>query len=195
MLSFLVGNVVFLTWTQYQAEPSVPSPSDIGFLGIYPFAVAAVISLARDDEGTWARSLWLDGALGAAGRRDGVGGGPEPGAVRIEGDLATVLVGAAFPVADLLLVGMICGLLAVRGLRGGSMWLWLAVGLAAFCVADAVYALRLVSDTYAVGTVLDGLWAVSLMIMALALWRPRATTGDRRHAPRRRSWPFPCSPR
>jgi diguanylate cyclase (GGDEF)-like protein len=94
------------------------------------------------------------------------------------------LVGAAFPVADLLLVAMICGLLAVRGLRGGSMWLWLAGGLTIFCAGDVTYALRLVADTYVVGTVVDALWAVGLAVMALGIWRPeRSRTIDRGRSP------------
>jgi diguanylate cyclase (GGDEF)-like protein len=172
MFSFLVGNVIFVGWTQLQTDPPVPSPADIAYLGIYPFVAAAVICLVRNDEGSLAKSLWLDGALGAGGAATALAAVLSPVLSGIKGDLREVLVGAAFPVADLLLIAMICGLLTVRGVRGGSMWLWLAGGLTTFCVADAAYALRLVSDTYAVGSVLDGLWAVSLMVMALAIWRP-----------------------
>ena len=70
-----------------------------------------------------------------------------------------VLVSAAYTVADLLLVAMICGLLAVRGMRGGSMWLWLAGGLAIFCAADVAYALRVSSASTPWRPSLTLLWA------------------------------------
>jgi diguanylate cyclase (GGDEF)-like protein len=63
--------------------------------------------------------------------------------------------------------------LAARGTRGGTLWLWLAGGLAIFCAADVVYALQVTSGTYVVGSVLNGLWALRITVLALALWRPQ----------------------
>ncbi len=184
LLSFTLGNVIFLGWTQWQADPPVPSPADIAYLGIYPCVAAALLCLVRRDHESLAKSLWLDGALGAAGAATALAAVLSPVLSGIEGDLREVLVGAAFPVADLLLVAMIGAVLAVRGLRGGSMWVWLAGGLVIFCAADVGYALRLVSDTYVVGTVLDALWAIAIMIMAFAIWRPeRPRTIDSGRSP------------
>jgi len=177
MLSFAVGNVLFVAWVHLDPDPPVPSWADIAYLGIYPCLGASLVCLFRRDENRLGKSLWLDGALGAAGAATALAAVLSPVLSGLEGDLSAVLVGAAFPVADLLLVAMICGVLAVRGPRGGSLWLWLVGGLLIFCAADVTYALRLVSDTYVVGTVLDALWAVALAIMALALWRPERPRG------------------
>ena len=68
---------------------------------------------------------------------------------------------------------MISGVAAVRGARSGSMWKWLAVGLATFCVADVVYALQVAANTYAVGTAWSSLWLVGLTIVAMGIWRPQ----------------------
>ena len=95
----------------------------------------------------------------------------------IEGDPGELLVGAAFPVADMLLVAIIAGLLAVRGARGGSMWLWLAGGLAIYCAADVIYALRVTSDGYVVGTMLVVLWVIGITFIAVAIWRPDRARG------------------
>jgi len=172
MLSFFVGNVIYLGWTQFQTNAPVPSPADVAYLGIDLFAAIAVVCLVRREVGSLPRSLWLDGALGAAGGATALAAVLSPVFAGIQGDLGEVLVGVAYPVADLVLVAMVCGLLAVRGLRGGSMWLWLMSGLTLFCAADVVYALRLASDTYVVGTILDGLWAFALTVMAVGIWRP-----------------------
>ena len=68
------------------------------------------------------------------------------------------MVSLGYPLADVLLLAMICGLLAVRGVRGGSMWLWLAVGLAIFVAADVTYVLQVQSASFVVGTVLSMVW-------------------------------------
>ena len=172
ILSFTVANVIYLGVDAVSGHPPVPSASDIGYLGIYPFVGAAVVSLVRLADGSLAKSLWLDASLGAAGGATLLAAVLSPVLSGVEGNLAEVLVGAAYPVAELLLVAMICGLLAVRGAGGGSLWLWLVGGLLIFCAADVVYALRVVNDTYVVGTVLDALWAVGLTVMAFAIWRP-----------------------
>jgi diguanylate cyclase (GGDEF)-like protein len=83
-----------------------------------------------------------------------------------------VIVGAAYTIADLLLAAMICGVLAARGTRGGSMWVWLAGGLGIFCAADVTYALQVNAGTFVVGTYLSALWAIGITIVALAVWRP-----------------------
>jgi diguanylate cyclase (GGDEF)-like protein len=175
MLSFTAGNVIYVGWTQFQSEPPVPSPADLAYLGIYPCILAMLLSLVRREKQALTRSMWLDGGLGAAGAATALAAVLSPVISGLEGDLAQVLVGAAFPVADLLMIGSICGLLAVRGARGGSMWVLLVAGLAIFCAAEVIYALRLVTDTYVVGTFVDAMWAIGLAVMALALWRPDST--------------------
>ena len=130
MLSQAAGNVIYSSWTQYQARPPVPSPSDIAYLGFYVSVAAAVVWLARRDTGSFPRALWLDGAIGAAGAAAALAAGLSLLRSGAQGDSAAVIVGAAYTVADLLLVAMIAGLLTVRGVRGGSIWVWLAAGMA-----------------------------------------------------------------
>ena len=158
MLCWAAGNVIFVGWTQFQANPPIPSPADIAYFGFYFCVAAALVSLARRDSASLSRTLWLDGALGAAGAAtaltvvlrsafSGVGGSP-----------GAVVVSLGYPLGDVLLLAMICGLLAVRGVRGGSMWWWLAVGLAIFVAADVSYVLQVQSASFAVGAVLSVAW-------------------------------------
>ena len=53
MLSQAAGNVIYSAWTQHQAHPPVPSPSDIAYLGFYVSVAAAVVWLARRDTGSF----------------------------------------------------------------------------------------------------------------------------------------------
>jgi diguanylate cyclase (GGDEF)-like protein len=172
MLCWAAGNVIFVWWTQFQADPPVPSPADIAYFGFYFCVAAAMVSLARRDMGSFSRMLWLDGALGAAGAATALtvvlrsafsGDGGRPGAV---------VVSLGYPSADVLLLAMICGLLAVRGVRGGSMWLWLAAGLAIFVAADVTYVLQVQSASFVVGTALTMAWTAGITIICLAIWRP-----------------------
>jgi diguanylate cyclase (GGDEF)-like protein len=88
-----------------------------------------------------------------------------------------VIVGAAYTVADLLLVAMIAGLLTVRGVRGGTIWVWLAAGMATFCAADVVYAVRVDAGIYAAGPWLYLLWMTGITSIAVSIWSPRRSRG------------------
>jgi diguanylate cyclase (GGDEF)-like protein len=181
MLCQAAGNVIYSTWTQYQAHPPAPSPSDIAYLGFYVSVAAAVVWMARRDHGSFPRALWLDGAIGAAGAASALAGGMILVGAGPQGDDSTVvLVGAAYTVADLLLIAMIAGLLAMRGVRGGSTWVWLAGGMAAFCAADVAYAVLVSKGTYDVGgSGLHLLWMTGITCIASSIWSSPRTRGIR----------------
>ena len=183
MLCWTAGNVIFVWSTQFQAHPPVPSPADIAYFGFYLCVAAAMVSLARTDIGSFSRVLWLDGALGAAGAATGMAVLLRSSFSGVGGSAGAVVVSVGYPIADVLLVAMICGLLAVRGTRGGSMWMWLAAGLAIFCATDVTYALQVRSDTFVVGAVLSTAWMAGITVICLAVWRPeRARPVDPRSA-------------
>ena len=48
MLSQAAGNVIYSEWTQYQAHPPVPSPSDIAYLG-FTIPDVYVVGYGLDD--------------------------------------------------------------------------------------------------------------------------------------------------
>jgi diguanylate cyclase len=177
MLSQTAGNVLVSTWLQFQANPPVPSPADLAYFGFYACVTAAIVCLVRSDHGSFPRALWLDGALGAAGAATALAAALSPVLSATQGDFATVLVGSTYTAADLLLVAMIGGLLAVRGVRGGSMWLWIAGGLGLFCAADVSYALQINAGTFELGTSLYIWWTSGVTCIAFAIWRPLRPRG------------------
>jgi diguanylate cyclase len=167
------GNVIYSTWTQYQLHPPVPGPSDIAYLGFYVSVAAAVVWLARREHGSFPRALWLDGAIGAAGAATALAAGLSFLHSGPQGSSAAVIVGGAYTVGDLVLVAMIGGLLAMRGLRGGLIWVWLAGGMAIFCASDVAYAIRVDAGIYAVGAWLTLGWMTGISCIAHALWSPQ----------------------
>ena len=170
MISQAAGNVIYSTWTQYQVHPPVPAPSDIAYFGFYVSVIAAVVWLARREHGSFPRAVWLDGAIGAAGAATALDAALSFLHSGPDGSSAAVLVGGAYTAGDLVLVAMIGGLLAMRGMRGGSIWLWLAAGMAIFCAADVAYAIRVDAGIYAVSSWLTLGWMTGITCIARSLW-------------------------
>jgi diguanylate cyclase (GGDEF)-like protein len=90
----------------------------------------------------------------------------------LDGSTFALIVGASYPVADLVLAALIVAIVTLKGGRPGSTWLWLGAGVVTFAVADTQYLYRVADGSYTVGTPLDGLWAVGLNLMAVAAVLP-----------------------
>ena len=69
-----------------------------------------------------------------------------------------MLTGLAYPVGDVLLVGMCVGLLAVRGVRLGSTWLLILAGALVFAGTDTISLWQSVTGGYTPGGALDIGW-------------------------------------
>lgn len=59
-----------------------------------------------------------------------------------DGSPATVIVGLAYPVGDVLLLTLAVGALAMLGWRAEQRWVLLVAGFTLFAVADTVYLFR-----------------------------------------------------
>ncbi|HEY1419807.1 MAG TPA: sensor domain-containing diguanylate cyclase [Candidatus Dormibacteraeota bacterium] len=162
-------------WSVYEVGlgRTVPSPSvaDIGFLVAIPLALAGILSFATSARGTSiGLRLWLDRAIvlmsllflaWELGLGDIL---TVPGA-----PLSARLVGAAYPVGDILIATVL--LLAIRRAtdeQKGRLLLLLG-GLAANALADSAFAYLSLTGTTKV--VLDAGWVVGYLMIALAaLW-------------------------
>ena len=153
--------------------PPFPSPADAGWLAFYPCAYLCLGLRLRAATPDLPRSAWLDGLIGILSvGAIGVTFAVAPILASAEGSRAAVLTNAAYPLADLLLLALTIAVLVLHGWRAGRAWALLAAGFALFAIADSVYLVRLAADSYSAGTVLDSLWVVALVIMALASWQP-----------------------
>lgn len=85
----------------------------------------------------------------------------------------------AYPVADLLLLVLIAGALAVIGRGAGAAWWWLTAGTALFVVTDTVYAHQVAHGAYVIGGPLDVGWGLAFLCYGLAACHaPRPHTAD-----------------
>ena len=180
MFAFTAGNIVYLTYVQHLDPAPYPSIADWGFLGLYPPILIGLILSMRGDTRLLRRSVLLDGLVACLGAATVTGAFVAvPLVAGSQGTWTQVVVGAAYPVADVMVAAMVVGVFVLRGGRPG-FYGWIAAGLAIFAIADTVYLFRVANETYAVGTALDALWAVGLNVVAAGVWRPRRDAAAQR---------------
>ncbi len=152
------------------------SPADIGYLALYPFAFAGLVLLFRARGGGDARSLWVDGAIGALALAAlGATLLYAPLAGALAGPQAGVATNLAYPLGDLLLLGLVGGAVAMTGRVHGA-WAWIAAGLAVLAVSDALYVYMNAAGRYGDGWFFDAGWPLAAVVIARAAWvrAPRA---------------------
>ena len=180
------GNIYWWVVIRNLEEAPYPSLADAGWLTFYPFAYVTVVLLVRRAVERFQASMWFDGLIG------GLGAGALSASLFLEsilagasGSTAAVATNLAYPVGDLLLLVLTIGVFAVLGWRPGRAWWVLAAGFVTFAIGDTAYLFQIASGTYTVGTLLDAVWPVAAVLLALAAWqRPQ----ERREA-RLEGWP------
>ena len=144
MVSFAAADLYYTIALQPLGD-DIPYPSlaDALYLGLYPCCFVGLLLLARCRAGRLPWMLWVDGLIVALGFAavasalvygrvlDGTGGDP-----------LTVATNLAYPMSDILLLGLVAGLLGVFGLRGWRAWSAVICGFALLGVADTIYLWR-----------------------------------------------------
>jgi len=85
-----------------------------------------------------------------------------------------VLTNLAYPLGDILLLGMLVFVFAVNGWRLGRAWALMAAALLLNAIGDGIYLYQTAVGTYVEGTWLDVLWPTSLVLIALSVWQAPA---------------------
>jgi two-component system, cell cycle response regulator len=153
-------------------ESFAPTLQDALYLCLYLGAYVAIVLLGRRRAMRFRVSMWLDGLIG--GLAVGALGAvllSTPGLLSTHGGVRTAL-SISYPLADVLLVGVVVVMLALGGWRAYRPFLALAIGFLIMAVADVIYLFQEAHGTYSVGTPLDSLWLLSVVILACAAWQP-----------------------
>jgi two-component system, cell cycle response regulator len=165
-----------LTWTLLYAakpDPSSPSVADVLHLSFYPASYTSLLLLARSRTDSFRSSLWLDGAIAALTVAALIATLVfQPIVDATSGGAAEIAVNLAYPVGDLLLVGLVVAVFGLNGWRPDPVWLLLGGGLALTAVADGLYLVQSATDQYVKGTLLDIGWPASALLVAGAAWQP-----------------------
>jgi two-component system, cell cycle response regulator len=180
------ADIYYTLALQNLAEIPFPSLADAFYLAFYPPAYVALGLLVRAKTHTFRASSWLDGVSGA------LAVAAIAAAVVFQAVLssvagsssATVAWNLAYPLADLLLLGVLVISAALTGWRVDRAWGLLAGGLLLFAFTDSMYLYRAAAGTYVDGGILDAGWLAACILFAYATWQP---------APRRRAVAAPES--
>jgi two-component system, cell cycle response regulator len=158
-------------WTA--EEIPIPSPADAGYLLFPPFVLAGVAALLRSRTRDVPGTLWADGITAALA----VSAASAALVFQTVHDSASgqaleVAVNLAYPLADLVLLGMIVGALAGTGWQLDRTWVMLFAGVATFWLADSLYLAGNANGTYAPGAWFDAGWWLGLLLIGGAAWQP-----------------------
>ncbi|WP_307307927.1 putative bifunctional diguanylate cyclase/phosphodiesterase [Pseudarthrobacter enclensis] len=162
------GNTYYVAISAAGGNVSLPSPADIGYIGFYLLMFAALVVKVRHQLAGMAGPVILDSIVGGVGAAaflavildpvlSSAFQGPHFGAA---------VLGAAYPLMDLLLVAAIIAVAATDGKNVGRGWGLLVLGLLIHTGADIVHALLDLNALYVVGTPLDAVWTLGAALIA-----------------------------
>jgi diguanylate cyclase (GGDEF)-like protein len=91
-----------------------------------------------------------------------------------EGGTLAVATNLAYPLVDLLLMGLIVGATALGRWRIERTWALLGLSVISFWVADSFYLVAVATGTYQLSAWFNPLWYVSPIVAAWAAWLPHS---------------------
>jgi two-component system, cell cycle response regulator len=176
IVSWGLGDMYYTFVLESQSSIPFPSLADAGYLTFYPPAYIALGLLVRSQVRGFVRSLWLDGLIAALTISALVASVVFQVVLNSLGDRpgisAAVATNLAYPLADMLLLAIVAGMVSLSGWRLTRGWLLLGGGFVLFGVADSVYLFRVAENTYSYGTVLDLGWLGAMLLLAAASSQP-----------------------
>ena len=149
--AFWSGGAFYYAIVLWYADPMpFPSLADASWLAFYPPTLAGVVLLIRARAaGRGDTVSLLDAAIGglaisAAGAALAFG----PIVDATGGSTLAIATNLAFPLADLAIVAVLVGGLAMSGWRLGRCWTLLGAGFVLFAVSDTTYLFQIANGTY-----------------------------------------------
>jgi diguanylate cyclase len=179
-----LGNLLWSLWIGALGHPPIPSVCDVLWLSFYPLAAAGVLSLTgfrgrrRPPAG-----VWLDGVVAGAGMA-AIGAAIVFPPVLAGASGGTLAVGTelAYPIGDLLLAGLVVGVVALRGWQIERSWLMLGGGFLSLTVADGMYATQVAAGASTPSAVTNLVYVAGVALLAGAAWQRRPGRTEPRFA-------------
>ncbi|MEA2219848.1 MAG: hypothetical protein QOJ35_2474, partial [Solirubrobacteraceae bacterium] len=140
MLLSGAAKMYWLGALQDQQSVPYPSPADALCLAYYGLAFAAVLAMMRAGLSHVRRSVWIDATVGGlAIATIGAALLVPPILSSTGGSVGAVATNLAYPLMDVLILGLLVGVFAVTDGRPGRMWVLLGAVFAGQAVVDTVY--------------------------------------------------------
>ncbi len=158
LLSWAFGDVMLTAESVGGATPPSPSLADLFYLGFYPLAYVAVVMIMRGEVRKVAATSWLDGAIAGFGAAAVCAAFAFHDILSTAGtSVAATATNLAYPIGDLLLLGLVVGSSAMLSGRPKMPWIFLASGLALNVVGDTSNLLQHSLGASRFGTVFNGI--------------------------------------
>jgi diguanylate cyclase (GGDEF)-like protein len=170
--AYSAGNVMWTIWLSHAANPPVPSVSDLLWLSFYPLVAAGIVGLTgirgrnRPPAGVWLDAIVAGGGLAAIGAAIIV-----PTVLSGSGNAATLAMELTYPIGDLLLVGLVVGIIALRGWRIDRGWAGLGVAFVLLASADFLYAVQATGTAGRPSAVTNLTYLLALSALAFVAWQ------------------------
>jgi diguanylate cyclase (GGDEF)-like protein len=173
-LCWAAGDVYWQLNLSQMSSPPVPSWADAGYLLFCPLTFAGILWLVRQRRTGAPKTLVAD-AMAAALAVAAISAAVviHPVLSHAEGGTLAVATNLAYPVVDLLLLGVIVGATALGRWRLDRTWMLLGVSVISFWVADSLYLITVATGTYELGAWFNPLWYFSPVLAGFAAWLPR----------------------
>ena len=174
VLAWTLGELYFTAVLWNDAAPPVPSPADAGYLTLPPLVIFGVILLARDGIRDLPRKVFIDGMI--AGLAIGAVSAAivfRPVLESLHGLSISVITNFAYPVLDLMMLGVLCGVLAIGGRHLDRRLIVIALGVLCFWASDTIYLIKVADGTWVSGGPFDPGWWTIAVCVAAASWMKR----------------------
>ncbi|GAA4605597.1 hypothetical protein GCM10023107_72640 [Actinoplanes octamycinicus] len=171
---YAAGTVYWVAVLARMNPPPYPSAADVMWLAYYPFAYAALLRLLRARRGRISAPMWLDGLIASACAAALASVVFLSGFTGFSaGSVPAVLVSVAYPIADIVLAGLLLGAWALSGWHTEPLWILLLAGMGINTVANGIHMFDTAHGSYTPGGWTDALWSVALAVIVAAAWQPR----------------------
>jgi diguanylate cyclase len=188
LLCWTVGDIVLTVESLGGVKPPTPSAADLFYLCFYPLAYVAVVLFMRGEVRRIATPNWLDGAIAGLGAAAVCAAFVFHSIERSASASPTaVLTNLAYPMGDVLLLGLVGGGFAVLSGRRKAPWILLATGLGLNVLGDTTNLYQNAAwGASRVGVTLNSVaWPTAICAMSLAVWlqqRPSNPLAPQRQA-------------
>jgi hypothetical protein len=173
LASWATGDTIWSIRFGPSGDGPLTSVSDVFWLVWYPLILAALALLVRDRVPAFELHRWIDGvAVMLLVTIPWVAVFLEPVHKHSHTSQFASAVDFAYPLGNAVVFGATLGVYALMAWRPGRMWLLLGLGLGAMGIADAIYAVQVLSHAHHPATTYSAAWTAGGLLVAYASWQP-----------------------
>jgi diguanylate cyclase (GGDEF)-like protein len=171
LILYAGGNLYFNVATDEGHPPGFPSAADALWLALYPLAFAALALLVRGRFNKVSAAVWLDGVIcGTAVAAVVAAVVFDPVFTVTVANGAPSVARLAYPIGDLITVGVVIVVWGIGGRRLDRLWALLGAGFVLLAAADSFYVVQAAHGEWVPGNALDYPYALATMVIAASAW-------------------------